>query len=168
MPVYFIIAPCCMAGAFMLRAGEGGEWPMLNTVALTTATVMQGVALTSALFFVEMETIDARDEIAAMANYEEVEQLEQERAELRKKEDKVTHWDAPGFPMWAKACLLCSVIMMSASCYIYMMFPQHCFRKFVVTNSVANDLPGGKAYNVVKDLGWFLIGVFVCGVVLSR
>ena len=47
------------------------------------------------------------------------------------------------------------------------MFPEQCFRKFVVTDNIA-DLPGAKFYNVVQPAGWFAIGLFVSGVILSK
>merc|ERR1711924_43395 len=82
-------------------------------------------------------------------------------------EAEVTDWDSASFPLWAKACLVSSAALISASCYIILLLSDKCFKPFAVISSVAIDLDGN-ALNIVKPLGWVALGLFVAACFISR
>ena len=45
LPVFFLIAPTCAAGAFQLKVGEGGNWKSLADTMLSVAGLVQAMAL---------------------------------------------------------------------------------------------------------------------------
>ena len=118
LPVYIIIAPCCAAGAFMLRAGEGEPWPMLNTGILTAATLMQALALLAAMYYIEIEIHYHRKDIDELSDDAAVQEYEAKRERMCQQEDELTNWYSENVPRTPKVCSLVGNLFVSISCYI--------------------------------------------------
>ena len=167
VPVYVVLAPCCAAGALMIKAAEGGDWGTISATTLTAASMGQGFALCSALYFIESYAGQNRAELEAMADDEEVKALDEEAAKVDEVKNELTRWDNDKFTHAPKAYLAGSAGAMSFAVYIYALFPKKCFQDFAVTDSIERDL-GGNSFNVVKPLGWVALALFFVGLVLSK
>lgn len=167
LPVYIVMAPCCAAGAMMIKAAEGGAWGTISATTLTAASFGQGFALCSALYFIEEHTGKHRKELEAMPDDEEVKALDDEQSKIEEIKNSLTAWDNPLFKMKAKSYLVGSACCLSTAVYIYALFPNSCFKEFAVTDSIERDL-NGNALSVVKPAGWVALVLFFTGVVLSK
>lgn len=167
VPVYVVLAPCCAAGALMIKAAEGGDWGTISATTLTAASFGQGFALCSALYFIESYAGQNRAELEAMADDEEVKALDEEAAKVDEVKNELTRWDNDKFTHAPKAYLAGSAGAMSFAVYIYALFPKECFKDFAVTDSIERDL-GGNSFNVVNPLGWVALALFFVGLVLSK
>ena len=167
LPVYIVMAPCCAAGAMMIKAAEGGSWGTISASTLTAASFGQGFALCSALYFIEDYTGKNRKELEDMEDDEEVKALDDAQAKIDAVKNELTAWDNPAFSTSAKIYLVGAAACLSTAVYIYALFPKHCFKDFAVTDSIERDLDGN-SFNVVKPWGWVALALFFAGFVLSK
>ena len=58
-PVIFLVAPCVCAGAFMLRIPENRLWEALASVTAAVATLIQGLAMFTAMYYIGTLTVGA-------------------------------------------------------------------------------------------------------------
>lgn len=158
LPVFFLITPCVLAGAFLLRANEGGIWESVSTLTLAFAFVVQSGAMLAAIHFIAKTVVDKEDELRNLPPDEEVLELERashHRTQLRR---AVSHWR--NLDIVNKVLLVIASLSMTASCYLFQLFGSSCFVLFEVDDSI-DDVLGGDALNLVKDLGWIALGLFL-------
>jgi len=66
LPCAFLVTPCVLAGAFMLRSNEGGPWESAGTMMLAVSAMTQTLSLLSAMYFIEKVASARRAELEAM------------------------------------------------------------------------------------------------------
>merc|ERR1712196_412121 len=72
IPVFFLIAPCCCAGAFMLRINDPGPWSSLAPVVASLAALVQAIVMFGALYFIEQAASENHELLQQRCNDKEV------------------------------------------------------------------------------------------------
>lgn len=63
--------------------------------------------------------------------------------------------------------LQASLVCIVASSYISLFFAANCFEVHVLTDTIEENL-GGKVHNIVKPLGWVVLGLFIAAMVFLK
>lgn len=158
-PIVFLIAPCVVAGAFLLRTG--GVWDSLGSIALTFSAITQGGALVVAAYYIQEEVVKFPKE--GDPNYEPFEP-DLEVLELDKKNDeaaiaykKVT----AVVPWYIKLILGVSFVTQAMVCYLVGLLYSSCFASFGVSSSIEEDLDGSVANVILYPYGYIAIYLFL-------
>jgi hypothetical protein len=130
LPIVFLIAPCVMAGAFMVKADEGAIYETMSGIMIAVAALAQMIALMSAAFFIEVTSEREKAKIAEYPVDEEVAVKTQENAARSKLYQDVVEWSKVPAPM--KAVLILGTVMLACSCYLVQLFGSLCFVTFEV------------------------------------
>ncbi|GBG31702.1 Hypothetical Protein FCC1311_079272 [Hondaea fermentalgiana] len=168
LPIIFLIAPCVLAGAMLLRANEGGIWSSLSTMTLALAVVTQAGAMLIAVHFIAKTSVEKREELMQIPPDEEVLKLERNSERRNKLYSVISSWEHSGY--FLRFMLVFSALCMTISCYMFQLLGSYCFVSFEVSDSIENDL-GGNALNIVKPLGWYALLLFAfptCFLILYR
>lgn len=149
LPVIFLIAPCCLAGAVITKAGDPA-YQTLDVVAKMLGIAAQTAGLMAAMYFIEREVHDESSKLVEMYPDDEVVKALEKKAEKEQElERTVTDWDANALSQVAKTCLLLASFTMSIACYIITLVPKRCFLSFAVTDTVEGKLRG-KVWNLIR------------------
>lgn len=156
-PVFFLIAPCVLAGAMLLRSSEGGIWSSVSTMTLALAVITQSAAMLIAVHFIAKVSVEDREELLKEKDDEEVLELEIKSRNKLYLHRTISSWKHIG---WFNRILLASSsLCMTVSCYMFELLGSECFVSFEVSDSIEDDL-GGNALNLVKPLGWYALLLF--------
>ena len=184
LPVFFLIAPTTLAGAFMLKASraasmndgtsnvlcretsaasivadDSSPWTSISDISILCTGLVQGLGLIAAAYYIEKTTAHADDELDAMPYDEEV--LEIERAEAHRNElmRAIMHWDelSPN----ARRTLVMSTFTVLAAFWGVMFGPsflgeEAIVRDYLLTDCISTRL-NGKAWNIMTPVGWILL-----------
>lgn len=170
-PVVFLILPTCVTGALLYMASlkdESGnpEFSWAGTVSTITASLtalVQFGSMIVAAYYLE-QTADKRvDEVAAIADDQEVKKADDEAAYLNKCYREATQWN--DVPFTPKLLLQTSVACIVTSCYIFQLFSSLCFTEHTLTDSIDDNLQGNVG-NLFLPLGWVATGLFIASVLL--
>eukprot|EP00927_Polykrikos_kofoidii_P030709 TRINITY_DN26436_c0_g1_i1.p1 TRINITY_DN26436_c0_g1~~TRINITY_DN26436_c0_g1_i1.p1 ORF type:complete len:824 (+),score=131.06 TRINITY_DN26436_c0_g1_i1:66-2474(+) len=164
LPVVFLIAPCCVSAAFMLKAGQDIENASQHT-AVANMTLIAGALLPAVgnmllVYFVQKimgehsATAEGSD---WMVDEQEAEVLErvQEDQHNELMAAARTRWSI--LPCFIRTLLVIGVLLGSASLYLLVNPVSKAFDDFAITDSIA-DLEGGPL-SVVNPLGWVVVGL---------
>jgi len=168
VPVIFLIIPMTLMGSFMCMTDAVEEdddskllypWAGVATaIFVALAAIVQLCSGLSASYFLQQTATLRRDEIAAIPNDKEVEEVEHEEKQRKEAYSTVTQWGA--VPQLAKFTITLSLVCMVSSCYIVQLFPDSCFETYSLTNTISDDLDGNWA-NMFKPLGRVAILIFL-------
>ena len=103
------------------------------------------------------------DEINEIEIDEEVKRLDTLAEKWRITYHEETHWSR--VPTRMRAVLTSSVVFMSSSCYMLMMFNVHCFKEYDLLYTIQEHLDG-QVINIVLPLGQAAILLFALSCVL--
>jgi hypothetical protein len=155
LPVVFLVAPCVIAGACMLRSSEGGIWPSLVGIALSGSAFAQCVAMIGALYFIEDTSSMEEEELLKYENDPEVEAAEKAAALKRERERIFTDWHK-AVPLPMKLNLIMAVVLSAGASYAFNFLGGSCFIPFQVTDSIEEKL-GNSALNMILPMGRFAV-----------
>lgn len=166
LPTIVLIVPSCLTGTFLYMASlttESGnpEFPWASTLSTITATVTASVQFCSMLvaaYYLEQAADKRQDEVAAIEDDQEVKAADEKDDHLRKCYKNVTKWSA--VPCMPKSILICSLISITASCFVVQLFTDMCFVDHSLTDSIEENL-GGNVANLFLPLGWAAVGLFI-------
>lgn len=172
VPVLVLVAPCVMAGAFMVKAEEGGVWGSAATTTLALAAMAQAVAMIAALYFISDVLEKEQKKIEAIPDDEEVAEHERKSAIVAQKYKDATAW--PRLPAGAKLALGTSALLAITATWMYQFLS--CFRLFGVNDEIGAPIGvsssagattkrglGGSALNIVLPMGQIAHGVMFGG-----
>ena len=159
LPVLFLIAPTCAAGAFQLKVGEGGNWKSLADTMLSVAGLVQAAALTAACYFIEDTSNKHSDELQRIPDDPEVAKADAEAARKSKLRRAATEWRLVPVPM--RLLLVAGTVAAVCSAGTFQIMATNCFHPFEVTTKLADPPTYGKILNVLKPLGTIAMKVFV-------
>jgi hypothetical protein len=113
-----------------------------------------------AVFFISQCVELHKEELLAIENDAEVELLDRKAAEISLEKKGLVDWKDGSLSIVVKIMLVVALLFMSASCYIFFLLPTRCFVDFELTDSIDEKLDGS-VFNLVKNLGWAGIALFV-------
>lgn len=93
----------------------------------------------------------------------EVKEADDKDEQMRKSYESVTQWNA--MPLWTKLLLTCSLVSITASCYMVQFFSNLCFAEHSLTDSIDENL-GGNVGNLFLPLGCVSVGLFSAAIIL--
>jgi hypothetical protein len=172
IPIYFLIVPTVLAGAFMIKEGE--LWGAISNIAAAGAGLVQGLALVLAGYYVEMtaSSPEGRKKIDAMPLDREVQQIEERNTMCTEMYRDYTSWSglllpddyagdrvnvAP-MPRMVKLVLLFGAFLTITYSWVFQFFP--CFEAFEVNMSIYDAPLYGDPLALVKPLGWRALYMF--------
>lgn len=165
LPVFFLIVPTVLAGAFLIRANDGGVWESVSSVTLAVAAIVQLGGLIGAGYYISKVAEKHAEELDAMENDKDVEEAEiRERTKLELYLAR-TDWFVD-FPLWMKINLVLGAILSISSCYILGFASSFAFEEFSITDSIDEKLDGNAANLIKNPFGYIVIGV-ISAVIIS-
>ncbi len=138
LPVIVLIIPSCLTGSLLFMASlvtETGnpvfDWAgTLATITASITAVVQFASMIVAAYYLERASERYASEIAAIDDDIEVKEADSRDEHIRECYKNVTQWNA--LPMVPKLLLSCSLVSITASCYMvsskYVISPRHCCR----------------------------------------
>mmetsp|Transcript_10840 Transcript_10840/g.12505 ORF Transcript_10840/g.12505 Transcript_10840/m.12505 type:complete len:875 (+) Transcript_10840:413-3037(+) len=158
LPVIVIVFPMGFSGAVLTLTDEDNVLLQYSPAMLTLSLMIQGLALILAVHFTKKARDEKIEEIEEKAPIDEEvrEYQEAKQAAVQVKNDFI-HWDAIGKHYRIGHCV--ANVFMITSIHILQFLGTLCFLPFEVQNSIDEDLDGS-VFNVVTDLGWFVLGMF--------
>ena len=163
-PIVFLITPCVVAGAFLLRSG--GVWDSLGGIALTFSAATQVAAMLFASYYIQEEVakMPEPEDDPDFKFDEEVGVRDKKNAELAGKYKKVTASD--NVPLPVKMILVLSFISQAGVSYLVGLLYSSCFEAFSVSSSIELELDND-VLNVIKSpFGYVSILLFLISSVL--
>jgi len=146
----------------------------MGTISLLMATLVQSLALFSAMYFIENTTSKKRDELLKYPNDPEVEIADKEDEEKNKIYKAATMWQR--VPMCHKINLVTMFLGTACFCLFFGLAGSLCFVPFETTDSITDKL-NGSAFNVIVGeyktfpkngtgkkgyyIGWFTNGLVI-------
>src|SRR5690606_20034044 len=104
LPVLFLIAPCVVAGAFLLKSNEGGFWSNGSTIMLGVAFAVQSVALLGAFHYIEEIATSKKEELEKWPNDEVVLAMDKLAAKRFRQRKHAGSWIF--LPKWLRSLVL--------------------------------------------------------------
>lgn len=172
LPTIVLIIPSCLTGTFLYMASlttDSGslEFPWASTVSTITASVTALVQFGSMIvagLYLEQAADKRGDEIAEIADDEEVKEADEKDEHMRKCYKNVTQWNG-ALPITPKLILICSLASITASCFLVQLFPSMCFVDHTLTDSIDENL-GGNVANLFLPMGLAAVGLFIGSMIL--
>ena len=158
VPVIFLIAPCVVSGAMLVKASEGGIYTSLNTISITLTFVVQSMSMLGAMHFLAKKVKENQEEINAMPNDAEVEKLDQKTATKREMTREWGAWKNLGCAM--KTGHRIAVLLMIASCYMFQLLGKQIFVTYAITDTIDDALDGNVVNLVKRPFGLFPLACF--------
>jgi hypothetical protein len=186
LPVFFLIAPTTLAGAFMLKASHAANasgidtlcretavsslatddtsaWTSIADIGLLCTGLAQGLGLVAAAYYIEKTAVEAREALDDIPYDEEVLEVEREEAHRNELLRAILQWDE--LSKTSRRALLASTLIVIAAFWGIMFGPfflgeEAIVREYLLTDCVSTRL-NGKAWNIMTSLGWALLAV-VC------
>jgi hypothetical protein len=115
-------------------------------------------------FYLEQAADKRGDEIAEIADDEEVKEADEKDDHMRKCYKNVTQWNG-ALPITPKLILICSLASITASCFLVQLFTSMCFVDHTLTDSIDENL-GGNVANLFLPMGWAAVGLFIGSMIL--
>ena len=142
LPVIFLVSPCVMGGAFLLRNGpkDPPYWKALATATLSVAALTQTGAMMAALHYIVRAQETRKDEIAQIEDDLEVKKADELAVEKKRRYDEKIDW-FNSVPLPIKAVLVLGTLSSSAFVLLFFMFSSKCFYRFDVVQNIDNPLP---------------------------
>jgi hypothetical protein len=170
IPIYFLIVPTVLAGAFLIK--EGDTWGAVSNCTLAGAGLVQGLALVVAGYYVEQVANSRRDEIDAMPIDKEVEAIEERNRVCAEMYRDYTSWCGVLLPDEYKGdrvhvapvpCLVKCVVIIGALLtvgYSWMLQFFPCFEAFEINMSIYDPPLNGDPLALVLPAGWMAMQMF--------
>jgi hypothetical protein len=162
LPVYFVVAPCTVAGALLLREGE--VWEAASSVALAISAAIQVMAMLAALYHIEEVAANNYDELKRMPDDLEVLEREQASAAAKRRFDAFTDWRKSTFPVLMRGVLVAGAFTAMGATWLTMLMPEECFEPFTVNDNISAPPLNGKVSNIVKPIGWYAVYLFLVAI----
>ena len=141
LPVAFLVAPTVMAGAFMLRANEGGAWSSLAGIFMAIAAMSQMASGFAAMYFVDKAVRANPEAIAAVETDKEVAELERKEEHAQNVYQEVTDWHlSESLTTAPRSCLVAGSCFLIVSFNIFMWRSSDAMHAFAVTDSIEEKL----------------------------
>ena len=193
LPVFFLITPTTLAGAFMLKASrsasgtadalcretsitslsmdDSSPWNSIADIGLLLTGFVQGLGLIAAAYFIEKTAAESKSELDTIPYDEEV--LEVDKANARRLEltRAITRWDE--LSKRTRRALTTSTVVITAAFWGIMFGPfvlgeEAIVRDYLLTDCVSTRLDG-KAWKIMTGLGWCLLAAAsAAGYVVAR
>mmetsp|Transcript_20678 Transcript_20678/g.25073 ORF Transcript_20678/g.25073 Transcript_20678/m.25073 type:complete len:382 (+) Transcript_20678:1-1146(+) len=158
LPVVFLIAPCVVSGALLVKASaEGGIYESLNSLAVTLTVVVQSGSMIVAAQTLAKYAVKYEAELRAEEPDQEVLKLEQKKARKVAIAKELASWKHLSFP--TKLLHITSVLLMTASCWAFQLIGTTLFVTFDITDSIDEDL-NGDVLSLIKDPGYVALAAF--------
>jgi hypothetical protein len=155
-PIIFLIIPCVVAGAFLLKTG--GVWDSLGGITLTVSAVTQVGAMVAAAYYIQEEVESFPDPDPDFKPDLEVQALDKKTEVEAKKYKIVTATDR--VPAVIKCVLFVAFLAQAGVVYLVGLLYTSCFEPFEVSSSIEEDLDGN-VLNVIKTpYGYMAILLF--------
>lgn len=171
IPTIVLVIPSCLTGTLLYMASlksENGvpQYPWAFTVSTITAAFTAGIQFCSMLVaahYLERAVDQRSEEVAAIEDDMEVKEADARDEHIRKCYKSVTEWNA--IPLVPKVTLVCSLVSVTASCYMVQFFTSLCFVDYSLTDTIDGNLEGNAA-NLFLPLGWVAAGSFFGSMIL--
>lgn len=160
LPLIFLVVPCTLAGALLLKSGQSPLYDALGAIALALSALTQAGALLVAMYYIEEYAAKHEKELSAEELDLEVLEFDERSRIMNELYAEVTNWNSNKVPFPMKAILVSSTIIMVGSLYIVQFFGSSCFRPYSLGDTIADKLDGN-VLNVVLPLGYAVLGSFV-------
>jgi len=168
LPVVFLIAPCCVAAAYILRAShedfnerKQAQYRAMANVSLALSAILQGCASVLATLYIQAAMHKSED--GAWTDPQEGEILEEIKADNLAAEEfaERTRWENL---KWSRGILVLGSLLSCVSVALLLNHRAPPFKNFDITDKVSN-LDGG-VLSVVNPSGWYVLGLmaaqFIC------
>lgn len=167
LPVVFLILPTVLTGTFMyLKTDPTYGWASTASIIFIVLTsVVQFGSMVVAGVYLERTSSQRKEEIEQVPIDAEVKALEDAEEEYNRIYADVTRWRV--VPVWAKCCLLLSLLTIVIPCYTNTLFLSSSFATFELTSTISEDL-NGNVWNFVEPLGWWSLGSFFVSMVFLK
>jgi len=170
-PVFFILTPCVLAGAFISKSGGGEDsiFPLLGNLSLVGMMVGQvSAALVAFLSVMDVIQKDREELEKSREEHKAVEELTKAEEHSNEVYAQVTAWSA--LSVLDKVILLgCYAAHLFAG-FLFLMMGSACFQPFSVDKNIGDspDVGGlnGKPWKIVLGPGYFALGLFGAAVFL--
>ena len=160
-PMFLLVTPTTVAGAFQLRSGTGGAWASIATVMLVICSLVQLGAGVLAAYFIEDARKNSKEQLARYEDDKQVAALDEQNARDKLKFDAVTRLqDMPAAP---KAVLISGALVLGASAYMLGFASSRCFEPFDLSDDVDEVLCLSCERAAVKAMGWVALGMLTYG-----
>ena len=167
-PMFVLVTPTVMAGAFQLRAGTGGVWTSIATVMLVLCSLIQLSAGVLAAYFIDDVRRRKADELAGEGyeDDEDVKRKDQETVLQSRKFNACTQLHA--LPRGPRLLLCSGCGVMTVSAYMLLFNASACFEPFNLSDNV-DDVTCGIVESedcpraAVKRQGWLALAMLLYG-----
>ncbi len=147
-PIIFLIAPCVVSGAMLLRIDDGPEWKSFSVVSIGFAVAIQFVAMGYAMNAIARVTHEKAKELDNMPDDLEVlEYTKKSRAKLELRM-KFEDWHGNRLPNLIRVTLVVGAVSSMVAFWLTNAFGSKCFVPFAVSDSFEEKL-GGNALNLI-------------------
>mmetsp|Transcript_58155 Transcript_58155/g.107381 ORF Transcript_58155/g.107381 Transcript_58155/m.107381 type:complete len:747 (+) Transcript_58155:113-2353(+) len=162
-PVFFLILPVVVSGAYMARIGttpeENAQYSFAASLAASVGVILQ--AASGVIFCVRVHALteEYKDEIAS-GEWEKDPQEEEVKAALKADEEAGQRYEAKvqweRVPFLVQACLIFGSMCMAGMMHLLLLPVFDPFAKFSVVDHIS-DLPGGTVLGAINRDGWFAV-----------
>ena len=161
MPIVLLTVPTSLAGAFQLRAAEGGDWESWSATMLGVAALVQLILGVLALYYIEQVKSTVPEALAV----EDAEVAALSAAEERARAEFLAATQLAVLPRAPKAALLGGTSVLVLSAYLLVFFSGACFEEFALTDDVTEKLCLACDTAPVKPLG--VVALVMLGFAIS-
>jgi len=169
LPVFFLILPVVVSGAFMARTGTSAEqnelYASLASIFAMCAVVVQTGSGVMFCVRVHSLTEEFKAEIAS-GEWEKDPDEDAVLASIKAAEEAAVKYEAKvqweRVPVWVQGVLIFGSISMALMMHLLLLPVFDPFAKFSVVDHIS-DLPGGTVLGAIKRDGWIAIGCMTVG-----
>lgn len=150
LPVFFLIAPSCVAGAMLYKSDTNSLFGSLEVISVGIAVIVQSGALLGAIHYIAKMAVNQKDELKKMAPDEEVVKLEMHNQCKLRASREINAWQH--LSSMTRVLHVIALVLMVFSCYCFQLVGGRCFEEFSITDSINTTLDGDPL-NLVTPLG---------------
>lgn len=175
MPCLLIAAPCCLAGAFLYKAGDGGPdesmWGAISGTTLAVASLGQAAGMLIAVYFMTDVINEKSDQLSQpRPEHKPIEDMAKAEALYVATYAKVTEWNS--VPWCWKKVLQAAASLNWFSQFILFFMDKACFRSFSLQSKIGdteedNGLDGN-VMNLVKPPGQLACVIWLVACLLLK
>jgi len=165
LPVAFLILPCVISGAFLLRVDEDPIWSSLSTLAIGISFVIQMGSMLAAAHAIESVASRETEKMGMIPIDDEV-----HRYTLSKRHIKVARLHASSWqnvPWPCKLLSIGSIAIIIISTDLSFFLGSLCFKDFQIQSSVEVALDGNAMNIVIYPFGYVSIGLIALSFALD-
>mmetsp|Transcript_12454 Transcript_12454/g.14314 ORF Transcript_12454/g.14314 Transcript_12454/m.14314 type:complete len:813 (+) Transcript_12454:168-2606(+) len=160
LPVVFLIAPCVISGALLVKASaEGGIYDSLNSLFVTVTVVVQSGSMVVAAQTIAKYSVKYAEQLRAEDPDVEVLELEKKKEHKVALSKELASWKNLNTAF--RCAHVVSVLLMTATCWMFQLIGSSLFVTFDITDSIDEDLDGNVA-NLVQPAGRYVLLAFFC------